>query len=109
MSVLGDRKHEEYLGKRVTYYILGVLETLLAFRLVFRLLGANPDSGFVSFIYSVTRVFLIPFEAIFAPATTEGLETAGILEPATVVAMVVYAVIAMGIIRLIDVVRGERG
>ena len=98
-------RYEDTLGKRITYYVLGILETLLAFRFVFRLLGANPESGFVSFIYSVTRVFLIPFEAIFSPATTEGLETTGVLEPATIVAMVVYALIAMGVVRLIDVVK----
>ena len=105
---MNGSNHDDTLAKRITYYVLGVIETLLAFRLVFKLLGANPDSSFVSLIYSVTQVFLIPFEAIFSPAATEGLETTGVLEPATIVAMVVYAVIAMGVIRLIDVIRGER-
>ena len=108
MIIMNAGQYTDTLGKRVTYYVLGVIETLLAFRLVLKLLGANPNSGFVSFIYSVTHVFLIPFEAIFSPAVTEGLETTGVLEPATIVAMVVYAVIAMGVIRLISVIRGKR-
>ena len=105
---MNGSKYDDILAKRITYYVLGVIETLLAFRLVFRLLGASPDSSFVSFIYSVTRVFLIPFEAIFSPAVTEGLETPGVLEPETIVAMVVYAVIAIGVIRLIDLIRGRQ-
>ena len=108
MTIMNDSKYDDTLAKRITYYVLGVIETLLAFRLVFKLLGANPDSSFVSFIYSVTRVFVVPFESIFSATATDGLEATGVLEPATIVAMVVYAVIAMGIIRLIDVIRGER-
>ncbi len=29
----------------LVYYVLGLLETALALRLIFKLLGANPDSG----------------------------------------------------------------
>ena len=64
---------ENFTARRVVYYILGVLEILLAFRLVFKLLGANPDSGFVSFIYSISQVFLVPFTTIFRSAATDGI------------------------------------
>ncbi len=87
----------------IVYYLLGVLEVLLAFRLVFKLLGANPNSGFVSFIYSLSRVFVTPFSGIFSTATTTGVETVSVLEPATIIAMVVYALVAWGIAKLISV------
>ena len=90
---------------RVVYYILGLLEVLLAFRLVFKLLGANPGSGFVSFIYTVSEVFLLPFTAIFRTAATEGIETRAVLEPSTVIAMIVYALIAWGIVKLVVIMR----
>lgn len=96
---------ESFTASRIVYYILGVLETLLAFRLVFKLLGANPNSGFVSFIYSISRVFLVPFTTIFRPAVTEGIETKAILEPGTIIAMIVYALIAWGIVKLLIVMR----
>ena len=96
---------ERFTASRVVYYILGVLEALLAFRLVFRLLGANPNSGFVSFIYSITRVFLVPFTTIFRSAATEGIETTAVLEPGTIIAMIVYALIAWGIVKLFIVMR----
>ncbi len=86
----------------LVYYFLGVLEVLLAFRLLFKLLGANPDSGFVSFIYSVTNVFLAPFSGIFHTATSQGVETTSVLEPATLIAIVVYGILGWGIAKLFD-------
>jgi len=94
----GNRK-----AGKIVYYILGVLEVLFTFRLVFKLLGANPESRFVSFIYSVSQAFLSPFSGIFRSAVTKGIETQSILEPTTIIAMIVYAVIAWGIVKLIDI------
>jgi len=99
---------DSFTGSRVVYYILGVLEALLAFRLVFKLLGANPSSGFVSFIYSITQVFLIPFNTIFSSPSTEGIETIAVLEPGTIIAMIVYALIAWGIVKLLIVVKNHK-
>lgn len=89
-------------AKRIVYYILGVLEVLFAFRLVFKLLGANPESLFVSLIYSVSQAFLTPFTGIFPSAVTKGIETQSVLEPTTIIAMIVYAIIAWGIVKLIE-------
>ncbi len=83
------------------YFVLGVIEVLLLFRLILKLLGANPNSGFVSFVYSVSGFFAAPFKAIFSTATTNGDVTKGVFEPATLVAMVVYGVVAWGIVKLI--------
>ena len=93
--------------RRVIYYILGLLEVLFAFRLVFKLLGANPGSGFVSFIYTLSQVFLFPFTAIFRSAATQGIETRAVLEPSTIIGMVVYALIAWGIVKLIIIMRKD--
>ena len=90
-------------ARQAIYYALGVLEVILAFRLVFKLLGANPNSGFVAVIYSISAIFLAPFSGIFRPAVTKGLETQAVFEPASLIAMIVYAIIAYGIVRLIDI------
>ena len=92
-------------AKKIVYYILGVLEVLFAFRLVFKLLGANPQSPFVSFIYTVSQAFLSPFSGIFRSAVTKGLEAQSVLEPMTLIAMVVYAIVAWGIVKLIEISR----
>jgi len=90
-------------ARKIVYYVLGVLEVLFAFRLVFKLLGANPQSPFVSFIYSVSQAFLSPFSGIFPSAVTKGFETQSVLEPMTIIAMIVYAVVAWGIVKLIEI------
>ena len=94
----------EYL----VYFFFGVLEILLAFRLVLKLMGASMGSGFVSLIYGLSGVFILPFEGIFRMWFTQGIETTSILEPATLVAIVVYAVLAWGVVKLVRIFSGER-
>jgi len=90
-------------AKKIVYYILGILEILFAFRLVFKILGANPQSTFVNIIYSFTNIFLAPFVGIFRMAVTQGIETQAVLEPTLIIAMLVYAAIAWGIVKLIEI------
>ncbi len=93
--------------KRIIYYILGTLEVLLGFRLIFKVLGANTESTFVDIIYSVTNVFIAPFTGIFRTAETAGIETQSVLEPALIIAMLVYVLLAWGIVRLIDIIKNR--
>lgn len=106
-DIITKTDEESFTARRVVYYILGILEALLAFRLVFKLLGANPNSDFISFIYLTSQVFLVPFTSIFRSATTQGIETKAVLEPSTIIAMIVYALIAWGIVKLIIIMRGQ--
>ncbi|NTW14246.1 MAG: YggT family protein [Candidatus Moranbacteria bacterium] len=101
---LGVFRTVEYLVN----FLFGVLEALLLFRLVLRFAGANAGSGFVRFIYGVTAQFVTPFEGIFRSWLNRGVETTSVLEPATIVAIFVYAVVAWGIVRLIRILAGGR-
>lgn len=86
-----------YRGTQIVWYILGLVEILLAFRFVLKLLGANPGAGFTSFIYNVTYVFATPFLAVFrSTRIAEG----SVFEWTTLLAMFVYLVIGWGIIKL---------
>lgn len=88
---------------KLIYFIFGILEVLLSFRLIFKLAGASMASAFVQFIYSVTAIFIYPFEGIFRRVTADGVETKSILEPSVLVAIVVYALLAWGIVKLVVV------
>jgi uncharacterized membrane protein len=92
----------------LVYFIFGLLEILLAFRFVFKLLGANPLTGFVDFIYTLSAVFVAPFAGIFNTSLAKGDVTTSIFEPATLVALIVYAVLAWGIVALIRVISGRQ-
>jgi hypothetical protein len=91
----------------VIFFLLGTLEILLAARLLLKLTGANPVSSFVSLIYGITQLFIMPFEGIFRRAVTQGVETTAVLEPATIVAMIVYAVLVWGLVKLMYIVLGK--
>lgn len=89
------------------YFFFGFLEILLAFRLAFKIVGANAASAFVAFIYGITGLFILPFEGIFRRAISQGVEATSVLEPATIVALVVYAFVAWGIVKLVHIFSGE--
>jgi len=106
-----SKKKENKISKteKVIYYILGVLEVLFAFRFVFKILGANTESTFVSFIYSTSNLLLAPFTGIFRMAVSEGIETKSFLEPTLIIGMVVYALLAWGIVKLIQISSNNKG
>ncbi|MDQ2932907.1 MAG: YggT family protein [bacterium] len=85
-----------YRGTQVVWYILALLEALLAFRFVLKLLGANPGAGFTTFIYGVTYPLVAPFLSVFRISRVEG----SVFEWTTLLAMFVFWLIAVAIIRL---------
>src|SRR4030043_844737 len=94
----------EYL----VYFLFGALEILLAFRLVLKLTGASMSSAFVGLIYGLTGIFVLPFEGIFRRGFAQGVETTSVFEPSTLIAIIVYGVLAWGIVKLVRIFSGER-
>ena len=84
---------------QAVYVLFGILEGLIAIRILLKLLGANPDAGFSAFIYGITAPFVDFFNGVFATPTTHN----SIFEFSSLLAMVVYALIGWGIVRLIQV------
>lgn len=83
------------------YLVLSIIEVFLAFRFVFKLLGANPKSGIVIFVYSITGILTAPFSGIFRTVVDGGIETKAVMEPATIIAMIVYLLIARAIVSIL--------
>jgi hypothetical protein len=81
------------------YIVVGFIELLIGFRFVLLLLGANPASGFVSWIYSWSQPFVAPFYGIFgqhsATATGTGVVVQSVFDWTALIALVVYGFIAM--------------
>jgi hypothetical protein len=89
-------------AERVIYYIMGVLLTILAFRFVLSLLGANRGNVFADLIYSLSYPFVAPFFGLFGYTVQYGQSR---FEIETLVAMVVYALLAYGIAKLVRIAR----
>ncbi len=90
-------------ASNMVWYGVGLIEVLLAFRLVLKSLGANPASGFVDFLYAVTGVLIAPFNQIFSvasPATGDVVRS--VFEPSILVAAVLFALLGWGIVKLLN-------
>ncbi len=92
----------------ITYYFFGALEILLAFRLILKLLGASMASTFVQGIYGLSSLFTYPFEGIFRKSLSSSVEFTSVLEPGTFVAIIVYAIVAWGIVKLVRISSKEQ-
>lgn len=90
-----ERRMQTFQLSRIVYTILGLLEILLGLRFVLKLISANPDSGFANFIYGITNVFVAPFVGLTGTPASGGT----VLEVNTLIAMVVYALLAWLIVR----------
>ena len=86
-----------FKGTQVVWYVLSILEVFLAFRFVLKLTGANAAAGFTSFVYTVTWPFTAPFLAVFPRTVVQG----SIFEWTTILAMVVYWMVAYAIVQLL--------
>jgi uncharacterized protein YggT (Ycf19 family) len=78
---------------RIIYLVFGVVEALIAIRLILRLLAANPYAGFTSLIYNVTQPFVALFQGVFPDAQSRG----SVLEVSSLLAILVYALLAFGL------------
>jgi hypothetical protein len=85
----------------IVYFLLGMLEIILALRFLFRLLGASQDNSFILFLYGLSYVFVVPFNGIF---NNQILGTRSVFELSTLTAMLVYALMAWGLVALSRVV-----
>jgi len=85
------------------YLLFGILEGLLGIRFVLGLLGANPAAGFAQFIHSVTGPFIAPFAGLFGQPRVEG----SVFELNSLVAILVYALIAWVLVRVVRLVMGD--
>ncbi len=91
-----DSRSEGRLGRRIVAVLFSFVEIVFAFRLVFKLFGASGSNGFVKALYAVTQPFVGLFEGIFPKASTSG----SVLEPATLIALVVVGLIALGVLKI---------
>lgn len=88
-----------YTLTRFLRAILYIVEGLLALRFALRLLGAGTVSAFADFVYTITNPLVAPFANIVRSTTTTAAP--GSIDWTTVIAMVVYWLLALAVINLI--------
>lgn len=85
-----------YRGTQIVWYLVGLIEALLAGRFILKLFAANAGAGFSDFVYSVTAPLVLPFSTVFRISQVQG----SLFEWTTLLAMLVYLLIGWAIIKI---------
>ena len=92
-------------ARRVIVFLFGLIQALLAIRIVLLLADANQGNSLVKFIYDLSAVFVAPFEGILhTNAIRAGVS---ILDIAALVALVGWTILEVLIIAGIGIMRRE--
>lgn len=96
-------ERQRMIGKVNAFILIltAMLQMLLGFRFILKLMAANPANVFASFVYAFSDLFLFPFNTLIA---NPGAEGGFVLEVTTLIGMAVYALIAWLITRLIVII-----
>ena len=95
-----ERRIFTFKATQLVWLLFGILEALIALRIGLKLIGANPDSPIAVYLYGFTGLFLLPFEGLTGTPSSGGM----VLEVSSVIAMLVYALIAWALERIIWVI-----
>lgn len=80
------------------YLVTGLLELSLGLRVLLKLIAANPASPFAQLVYTVTDLFVWPFQGLTVTPTAGNGMT---LELSTFFAMLIYGVAAWGVAQIL--------
>ncbi|MBE0429740.1 MAG: YggT family protein [Thermoleophilia bacterium] len=95
-----ERENVIFKITSLVWLIAGIIVAIIGFRVLLKLLAANPDSGFVDFIYNISYPFVAPFFGILGTPAVNG----SVFEFSSVIAMIVYLLVAWGIVALINII-----
>lgn len=99
-QVIHDQDAERRIAvRKVTSFVwllFGVLDVLLLFRFALKLMGANPENAFASFIYDLSDLFVSPFVGLIETPTSGDL----VFDVPVLVAIIVYSLVAWILVQL---------
>jgi hypothetical protein len=95
-----ERRIFTFKATQLVWLFFGILEAFIGLRIMLKLIGANAASPIATFIYGFTDLFLKPFAGLTSTPSAGGM----VLEISSFIAMLVYALLAWGIERLVWVI-----
>ena len=92
-------------ARRIVVLIFGVIQIIIALRIVLLLLDAREANGIVRSILDISQVFVAPFDGIFR---TNALASGGsVLDVAAIAAFVGWTVLEIIVLWIVSVFRRE--
>jgi len=89
-----------FKATQLVWLVFGILEVMILLRIALKVLGANAASPIATFIYGFTDLFLLPFKGLTATPAAGGM----VLEISSLIAVVIYALIAYALAKIIWVI-----
>lgn len=80
-------------------FFLALVEIFLGLRVILRLFGADPNNGFVQWIYNSSITLMDPFRGIFHSVV---ISRNHVLDFSAIFAMVVYGLLALAFVALLN-------
>lgn len=94
----------------LVYAVVVFVEIILAFGFFLLLFGANPTSGFVTWVYRSLDRAMSPFRGMFTPidlGSTPGNQVASVFDTSVLFAMIVYGLVALLVGGLVEWLTGR--
>lgn len=88
----------------IIWWVVGLIDTLIAIRFLLKMFGANTTAAFVQFMYDLTAPLVAPFHGIFN-TTAQGRS---VFEPESIVAIIIYTLVGWGIVSLVRLISRTR-
>jgi hypothetical protein len=96
-------EHDRNVFERFVWYVAGTIIVLLGLRFLLALLGANTTNAIADAVYSFSKIFVAPFFNLFSYDNIQyGVSR---FELYTLVAMIFYALVAWGLVKLVNINR----
>ena len=93
------QRYATFKATQLIWLLLTLLEAVLALRVVFKLIGVNGANPFAALLYGFTSFFVAPFASLTGAPSAGGM----VLEISTIIAMIVYLLIAWALERIVYV------
>ena len=95
-----ERRIFTFKATEMVWLLFGILEALIGLRILFKLIAANPNSPIAALVYRITDLFLFPFAGLTVTPSAGGM----VLELSSIFALLIYALIAWALARMIWVI-----
>lgn len=97
-----NAKSKDNTATRIVSFIFGTIIVLIVLRFLMVLLGASEGNAIIDALYSITQPLVMPFFGIFNYDVSYGQSQ---VEFASLVAMLAYWLVGIGILKLITIKR----
>ena len=95
-DVAGEQRLGLARATQLIWLFFGIVEGLIGLRVLLKLIGANADNAFATFIYGAAGLFVGPFFTLTGSPAAGGM----VLEIPSLLAMLVYALLGWVIVRI---------